>query len=185
MREDIAQLNKDRISLLEFYQEVYPRLTDMIEKVRAGGTYIDSELADLGWICREIEDMADDLRKEAKFKKELMGKIIALKQTKKAMADPSQAENISIRGELALATPRISAKAKIPARDTKEYLELCEHLGIPTEVAVRNYVRLSFTNISDYLTDLMEKGKPIPPGLKDMPNYYCMYRSNENKRDNI
>ena len=173
MLKDIEQLNQDRLRAEQFYDDVYPRLMEVIGKVQKQ-EYDAPELADLGWCMRKIENICDEIRKECKVKKELIGKLIAQKHYQKMVM--GEGEN-SVHGQLAIASPNVNQKPSLPRRDTPEYLQLCEHFNVPFELAKWGLIQFHYQTITDFVNDCLEKGKPIPEGFtKTSSNWWCSFR---------
>lgn len=120
------------------------------------------ELVDLGWAMREIHDAADDLRKEAKAKMELVGRVVAMRA---AQADVNNEGIGTIHGRVASGLPDVRTEPKIPRPGTPEYLALCEYFGIPRDVAEAGVLAPHYVKLGEWVSNLNRDAKPLPPGL--------------------
>lgn len=144
------------------YAEVYSPLLDQMSEV-SKQTITDLEDAvDLGFLCREIEHLLDDLRKEVKARHVRIARLIALdiiNQVTGTDDDPL------VRGQYATGTPDVKPTPKIPRKETQEYQDLCKALGIPPELAVEGFVQFHYPKLVEYCAKLAADGKRMPKGL--------------------
>ena len=146
-----------------------------------------ADQVDLGWCFREIEKMCDELRKEFKSRKELIGKVLALRIAEEAMNDMgslSGEKSMTVHGEFASGIPDVSQSASLPRPDTADYVALCKYLGIIDEDLVGSgVVRFSYTSLSDLVTRLAAEGKPLPDGIaKTYSVYSTIFRTKKRER---
>lgn len=135
----------------------------------------NAELTDFGYLCRELENLFDELRKEAKARKELCGNIIAYRLIKASLTDPTI--TMKARGTLATGTPDVKMQAALPKKFTEEYFKITDFFGVPRDVAETGILRLDWKKVTEYCTQLTEDGKPIPEGFgKKYPLYSTVYR---------
>jgi hypothetical protein len=120
------------------------------------------DLVDSGYICREMSNIADDLRKSCDDKKNCIGHYLAARAAVSAIQDD---ELLALRGELATATTDISVKPKLPKEGSKEYVDLMRWLGVSDEQINSSVLRPSFSGIQEILTERAKDGKQPPPGI--------------------
>lgn len=137
------------------------------------------ELADWAYALSECEKMLDRLRKDAKAAKEMAEKICCLLYTKLGEGGPIRTEHVT-------ATPRVKFMASIPKQSTnpEAFARLMEHLGIPREMWEKDVVRPHWPGFTDFFTECLEAGKPLPPGI-DPDKTYPLYALTLRKRKDI
>lgn len=137
--------------------------------------------ADMGLLCREMEELFDEMRKEVKARKELCGKIIAMDFAKRSLAGDV---NDKVSGEIATASPDVKQQPKIPKQGTDEFLELMEAVGVSKEVALSGAVKLDWNGMGDYVAKQVALGKKIPPGITKLyPVFVATFRRKHVKRN--
>lgn len=167
----------DQIHLL--YNLVYGFLSKNNEVLKAK-TLSSEELCDFGFFCREIENIFDELRKEAKARKELCGQIIAYRLVQASLNDPTL--SMKVKGQFATGSPDVKMQAALPVKFTDDYFKITDHLGVPRDVAATGVLRLDWKAVTEYLTKLMNDGKSIPEGFgKKYPVYTTVYRKSRRK----
>jgi len=156
------------------YNLVYGFLSEATPAIKSKA--LDNiELTDFGFLCRELENLFDELRKECKARKELCGSIIAYRLIKKSLTDPTI--TMKSKGVLAIGTPDIKMQVALPKKFTEEYFQLTDFFGVPRDVAETGVLRLDWKKVTEYCTKLTEDGKPIPEGFgKKYPLYSTVYR---------
>lgn len=140
----------------------------------------NEELCDFGFICRELENIFDELRKEVKARKDLCGNIIAYKLIQMSVSDPTI--QMQVRGQLATGTPDVKMQAGIPEKFSEEYYQLTDYFNVPRKVAELGILKLDWKTVTEFLTRQMNEGKPIPKGFgKQYPLYQVVYRKRKEK----
>ena len=138
------------------------------------------ELCDFGFICRELENILDELRKEVKARKELCGSIIAYRLVQAAITDPSI--SMKVKGQFATGIPDVKMQAGLPKKFTDEYYQITDHFKVPRAVAESGVLRLDWKQVTEFLTKQMNDGKPIPKGFgRQYPLYVTVYRKRKVK----
>lgn len=130
----------------------------------------DENMADLGFLCREIGKVLDDLRKEFNAKSEFLAKVICLRAVHSGAHEP-------IRGDLATATPTPKLAATLPKRGTPEYYALMEWLGVPREAAETKVLDFHFKGLEELITQRVENGAEKPPINVAHTSYTCSFRA--------
>ena len=140
----------------------------------------NEELCDFGFFCRELEKLFDELRKEAKARKELAGQIIAYRRAQASLSDPTI--KLQVQGQFATGSPDVKMEAALPKKFTDEYYQLTDHFGVPRKVAETGVLRLDWKMCTEFLTQQMNDGKKIPEGFgKQYPRYTTVYRKRKVK----
>lgn len=170
LHEDVAQLQALKAEVDDIWARLYAFGQSAMVKARSkDDSYLQSVLVDLGFLFRELENRFDEERKDAKARKELIGKLIAFN----AMQTAGDVD--TIRGELATGTPDVSMIADLPKKGTPEYNMLATALNVPTDAL--QFLRLDWKAITAYVTELMAQGKKVPAGLnKTRPVYATTFR---------
>ena len=134
-------------------------------------------LADIGWILREVNRVADDLRKESLARAELAGKFISIQVIEEALQDPEK--DLAVRTKHCSATPSNKMIPKIPSKGTDEYYILLRHMGVKEEFIDNALLQPHFRRMQDYMTEAMEVGRKLPEGvfLGYVPSNRCEFRT--------
>lgn len=163
---------KDEVHSL--YNLVYGFLTKNNELLKSK-TLSNEDLCDFGFFSRELEKLFDELRKEAKARKELCGQIIAYRLTQASLSDPTL--KMKVQGEFATGTPDVKMEAALPTKFTEDYYKITDHFNVPRDVAETGVLRLDWKRVTEFLTKQMNDGKPIPKGFgKQYPKFTTVYR---------
>ncbi len=151
--------------LLAFYRQiqqyqlkVHEFLQSIVGEIQ---TSKDADLVDSGFLCREIADICNDIRKAAELRMAIIGKFLAARATIAGM----QGESMDLKGELASATPDVKTKPKLPDQGTPEFNRLMRWIGVSEELLAANMLRPSFTAIQEELTRRAALGEKPPPGI--------------------
>jgi len=168
---------RDQVQLL--YNLVYGFLSKNNEPIKAK-RLSSGELCDFGYICRELENVFDELRKEVKARKELCGQIIAYQLITASVADPTT--KLKVQGQFASGTPDVKMQMELPKKFTEEYYKITDHFGIPRKIAETGILRLDWKAVTEHCTKLLQDGKQIPQGFgKKYPKYATVYRKRSKK----
>lgn len=183
--EDVDRLNAVRLKLLKFQLDISDLFIGMIAEIKAE-RYPRPAQCDIGWAFREIAKIADEIRKEAKARQELVGQILALRMTEDVMNDMealAQGDSLTVRGRFASGTPDVKQQAALPRSGSKEYSQLCNALGLADkEVIESGLVQFSFRKLGDYVSKFMAEGRQIPEGItKTYPLYSTIFRTKKGK----
>ncbi len=156
-----------------FLAETHP---DIAKASLAMGHY-----ADQGLLCREMEEFADELRKEAKARKELVGKLIAAKAAQETLGGNPVT---CVKGTLGMALPETKLQGRPPERDTAEYFQFLRHLGVPEKLLQDGMpLKVDWKGLTEYLSERAEKGEPVPPGItKTYPLFMSTFRRTSGKK---
>ena len=159
-----------------FHTKLLLLLIDASEELKSAGALGRPEIADVGFLCREMENIYDELRKEVKARKELAGRIIAEESARRVTQDPSAEMNV--RGTLCTAQPDVKLIPSIPRPGSPEYERLCQHFGVAEEFAGLGVIRYHFNTMVDYLAKLMAEGRPLPDGIvKTYSQFTTVFRT--------
>ncbi len=123
------------------------------------------EECDLGFLCREVQELFDEMRKEVKARQVLFSRRIALVRARQAMQ--GDIDDTTVRGELSVGSPSIVPMPKIPRKDTDEYLDLCKWIGIPPDMAKSGAVKFSWTRLQEECAKRIAAGAELPPGISE------------------
>jgi len=157
-----------------FYNLVVGTMIEVTEPMKER-ELSNEQLVDIGFFCREMETLFNELRKEVKARKDLCGQIVAYSKTKESISDPSI--KMTVEGQYAIGTPDVKMQAALPKKDSKEYLRFCKFLGDPEDVAEQGVLKLDWNSVTEFCTQLIAEGKPVPEGLgRKYPLYVTRYR---------
>lgn len=156
------------------YNLVYGFLSEATPTIKSK-ILSNEELTDFGFLCRELEHLFDELRKECKARKELCGGIIAYRLIQESLTDPTI--TMKSKGTLAIGAPDVKMEVGLPKKFTDEYFQLTDFFEVPREVAETGILRLDWQMVTRYCTKLMQDGKSIPEGFgKKYPRYVTTFR---------
>lgn len=168
---------REQASLL--YNLVYGFMSKNNELIKSKNLK-NEELCDFGFICRELENVFDELRKEVKARKELCGQIIAYRLVQASVMDPTI--KMKVQGQFATGTPDVKMQMELPQKFTEEYYQITDYLEVPRKIAESGVLRLDWKKVTELLTQLMNDGKKIPTGFgKKYPVYVTIYRRRKDK----
>ena len=157
-------------SARKYHEEAYKAVLRLDELVKSCNNV--EELADFAYALREAARYTHDTKSSLERVQTLAERIACLLYVKGEMGGPIKTSHCS-------ATPKIKMMASLPKKSThpEEYAALMAHLGIPDSVAGSEAVRLHWPGFTDYLSEQIEKGLPVPPGLeKTYPVYSLTIR---------
>lgn len=154
MHNDVKRLVEDLDSLKRLHSVMYDHASPIVDKVKTR-EFSSKELADLGFLFREMETLLDDWRKDSKARKELISKLLCLQLVK--------ADTDIVRGDLCRAQVDMKMRPEWPEIGSEEYFDLLHHFGIDPN----DPIRISWKGLEDLCTKLFEQGKPLPPGMKN------------------
>lgn len=161
-------------------EEIYPEISSAIEDVLVDvkeKNFSPEQLADIGYLCRQIDKLCDELRKDAKARAELCGRVIALAATKRAIVNGGVVE--TVRGEIARATPSVTHEPNIPGKGTREHNALLKAIGVSDECAKKGLVKVHYPSLQALMVERAELAQPLPEGLGvPRARYYCSFRKN-------
>lgn len=168
--------------LCQDVRDLHRRLMDLSAAVNHGmksASLSLAEQADAGFLFRDLMNVFDECRKEAKATQELAGKLIAARVIQDSVGKPGASDNV--KGKLCSATAQMRMEAQLPEKGTPERLALLVHFGVPKELAESELVKPDWDKMAEHVTELAQKGKKLPPGVgKSWPKFWCVFRRNSN-----
>ncbi len=188
MNKFIERAIKIQDRLIAAHKDMYDLIAESDPSMKSGKDFTQADYVDFGIIFRDIENMMDEIRKEAKARHETAGRIIAMIWSQLALANPNNPPDEVVRGELGSASPNVKQQGKIPERGTPEYFDFLKFLGFPKEVAdkycfstdnIPTPLKLSvdWNGLGDWLTYRAAAGLPVPPSIgKTYPVFSSTFR---------
>jgi hypothetical protein len=155
---------------------LYPFIKEAEARIRKG-QLTEGQMADTGYILRQLEKRFDDLRKEAKKGKELSARILAIIAAKRS-AESGGEKRISatVHGEISRATPEVKMQAAPPKRGSGAYIAFMTDLGVPKEIIDLGVLDPRWKGVCELATELTRAGKKLPPGLgQTIPEYSATF----------
>jgi len=156
-------------TLYKDFRDAQEALYSAIPGLRAAiPTMSLEELADLAYAMREINTLVKDaatMSNGTRETAEQVGCVIAIKDSV-----------TKIRTEHVTATPQLRMIAAVPKKGTPEFGALMEFLGVDEQLSsgTKPIVDINWHGYVEYLTNAMQEGKPIPPGV-DIDRTYPKY----------
>lgn len=171
MNDETKKRSSVLYDVLKTYQAVEGVHTQVFEASIKLGTLLqanprampEEDMCDVGFMLRECERMLESARLEMKHKKDAVSKLLALRVTKRCIAEGSV--DVKVHGELATATPDVRMRPVLPKSGTAEWNELLEELGVSLFVRENRLVTLHWPRVSEWLTRLHAEGKRPPERL--------------------
>ena len=167
-------------SLERMYPAIYSDLS-RLETLAKSSDLTQGDRADAAYAMREISRVVADIRKEADRIKRLLDQVMCVVWTTNCETDDSTPR--SIHGEVAIATPNVKMGVTLPTKNTdpENYRTLMQHFGFSDELIEADAVRTHWPGMVQYMTNLMEEGKPLPPGVRP-DQTYPIYNTTIRKR---
>jgi hypothetical protein len=137
------------------------------------------EMTDIGFLLRELERAFDEMRKEAKMRKEFISRILAAK----CVASLNEEQTVGkFVGDLATATPDAKVYPKVPKPGSVEYAELLRYFGVPDPVIKAGVLKPSFTQTQEWLQARAAEGLNPPDCLGTYSDAICVFRRRGGRR---
>jgi len=136
----------------ELWTEFHGELITMTELIASPKTAM-GDLVDTGFLCREMETLLDDWRKECKARKELVTKILAIRSP--AFGDST------IQGKLASVSLDATLEVEIPKEGTPEYDEILKYFHVDPEIPFKPH----WKKVQELVLQRYQDGVPLPPGF--------------------
>jgi hypothetical protein len=121
-----------------------------------------TELVDMGFLLKECEALLDEMRKDFKAHKEMIGKVSCYQL--------SLEDEPKHRGTLATGSSKITHYSSIPhpEKEPERFIEVCKFFGIDVGDSPTGMVRFHWPTVKDKITQAMENGEELPEGLSDV-----------------
>jgi len=157
----VSNMNRELQILVSAAKEVaslQATLDQLNETIVNAGTNAGL-LADICYVCREVSNTIDEMRKQIDRTKESAAKDCCTLLT--------MFNQRNIQTNLCTATPKPKMQFRYPSKKREEgWAEFIEKLLEDNQVVIANeLVRPHFPGIQEYLATFVEKGKPLPFGI--------------------
>lgn len=126
-----------------------------------------ADRADLIYILKQVLDIWQDLKKETQVDIEVLENIFGVVFVTKA-AETAGKKPTNVKGTIATVTPRMTVQPAIPSptKEPTKYRAMMEGLGVTNEeVLTRGILRPHWPSMTEWCTELSEKGLPLPKGV--------------------
>lgn len=160
----VEKMQAQLVKVKGFHDNLYEDLVSLSAMIKSG-TLTREEFVDLGFLCRECSKLLDESRKDCNARQEYLGKLIAMQVTQESLTNPNM--DTTVRGTLARGTTDVKTKAKLPTKGTPEYQALLDHFYVPRQIIESEVLKPDWTTIGNMVTQCMEDGKSLPPGVTD------------------
>lgn len=160
-QEVMDRLDKLRIKVDLAFKEALAHLIDVLQGVREN-SYTLETLCDMGWMCRQIEAVSDELRKESKARKELIGRLLSYRKVTQCQLDGGE---LTVHGKKACAMPNVRHELLPPKAGSAEYDAMCKHFGISEDAKKTKCVQFHYKYLGEYATHLATQGRNLPDGV--------------------
>lgn len=176
--DTVARMEQLLAEFQEFHRQLLTQCVDVDQLIRNRELDRPDEV-DLGFLLREIENTADEIRKEAAARKQFSGRIIAAELTQESLTSGKIG---SVYGQLCSAYPDVGQTTFTPKPGGEPFKKLCGQLGLEGEAVELGLFKFSYRALADYLTERMKKGEQLPEGLEMQPDYKMIYRRGRPKK---
>lgn len=184
-RTEAAKAMLDKLKKLRV--EFYTLLAELTADMQAQ-KLTTVELVDIGFICRESEELLDNWRKDAKARKETAGKLLSLAVLQEAAARPETADT-SRRGTLATASCDVALDPVLPGKGSPEAIAFVKWLldnyaaetggstaSLAAAIVSRRHLEEHWVNVGKLCTVLTQEGKSLPAGIgATSPRYFAVF----------
>jgi len=178
MSADVELAKKLFDEFQDTHREVFELLRNLSESAKKK-LYSRGDLADLGYLCREISKLADDIRKDCNAHQNLLGKLLSMS----VIQDPDVQDDV--RGTLATATPTVTrVPLDLPRQSVnpERFAQTMEFFGVPKDKW--DIVKLDWKKVESEITRRMEEGEKSIPGIgPGFPRFGCIYRKRRTTDD--
>lgn len=175
MIDDIKDLQKLLLTANKFYVDARNKVLVISGKAKTN-IYETSELCDIGFLCREVISQCEEIRKDIGAVKTLIDKVVCIKIMNESLQNPRSVTD-TVQGELSSGMLHFKKTALIPAKDTEQYKQMMKFFGVSEEGIKIGIAKIGWQEISKYVTELTEQGKPIPDFVpKVYDEYTITYR---------
>lgn len=161
----------------ELYSKVRASVVGISERAKSG-EYTKEQLCDLGFLCRELVLQFEEIRKDIGATKVLVDKLMCIKTMSEMLT--KQSGDDMVRGELSSGKPIYKKTVTMPRKDTAEYQEMCEYFGIDAKGVEMGVAKLSWKQVSKYVTELTEMGRQIPSFIPKVHDDYTVTHRRKN-----
>ena len=165
------------------HQDWYASLTSLVDEIRKKERSLtDGDLADIGFLLRSAERILDDLKKECKAKKELIGKLLCAKMAMETQSVNDANVSTRVYGALGSASADIKHRCRTPKPGSTEYVELCRAMGVNEEAIKAGIFQPHYVRVGEFITQLAKENRDPPKGiLSTTVLYNCIFRSRTRK----
>ena len=181
--QNLHELERAVDHVLEMVMQTKEALLHVLSAMQERSTeFSPPQLADMGFLCRELENAFDEVRKDAKARKELVAKVLGVRVAQSSIEDPENPIETPVRGLLCTASPKVQNRARIPGRRSDDYQPFMDHLGVPRETTELKILEPHYVAVNEWLDRLTQEGLPLPPGCTlSSTAYGCDFRRRRRK----
>jgi len=168
--EVILELVKKYGKIRALFVETYQQLSELRDLGKNNKLSMYDE-TNICYILRETSKFLNDLRKEFDGVEGLLQNACCAKYIVANTANPNNSE--PIKTGVVTGTPKVHINAKIPrmSKNPDAYWALMEHFNVPKELIGKDLLRPHWPTLKDYLSELAEKGEPLPNGVNPNDTY--------------
>lgn len=156
MHSRVKEVKDMYIRVENMHRIVYGLLVQVRDDLK--GPIPQGDRVDLSYLLNQIAKMLKDIEKESRLLREQNDNIVCFK----AMTEGSVEK---IKGEVATGTPDVKMTAKLPRKDSEEFLALMEDLGISHEVVGLDAVRPHYPGLVELISQRVAAGGNPPKGV--------------------
>ena len=170
---------KDKVDAL--YRDMVELNAGILEVLAEGAPTSDHpDLADTGYLLREMSLTLKEMKTDCKAKSDFIGKVLFVAIARDHLSGKSG--EMVARGEYGSAFPRPSKKPVTPKRGSPEYVRLLQWLGVPAEAAALDVLTFHYVRLSELINDRLREGiePPTDVGVKLASDDSCTYVKKKN-----
>lgn len=160
----------------EAYLELYDKINETVFEATRRCVELEHEarevmdlkqLSDLAYVVKESSDLVKGLRVEIDKLATHIAKIFYVLYA----SDPNTEARIKTEWCTAAPDPKVHSALPKPDTDPAGYAACLRDMGVSEEVIASGAIRLSWDSYSDYVTALVNAGKPIPGNANPNKTY--------------
>ena len=163
----------------QFHADLYPKVKKLRDETQTCHNL--ERLVDRCLAARHALQYLEDLRKEISLLNERAEKLACLIWVELDMTE-------NVKTAYTLGMPKVKMMAAVPKKrtDPASFRAFMEFLKVPAELYAGEHeaVRVHWPGMVDYISDLLENGKPLPDGI-DPNKTYPVYSLTCRKRKEI
>lgn len=150
----LKHFNSEHSNMLEVLRELAKELKNE--------TFNITEMVDVGCLLKGIEEIIDEIRKDVKAHRVMIGKATCYQL--------SLEDRTFHKGTLATGSIKVSHYANIPhpKHEPEKFARVCSWFGIDVGTAPDGVIRFHWPEMKKYITACIERGEELPPDLSDV-----------------
>ena len=163
----VDEVQKTLKEIQQCHNEFLTRLRNLAQQIK-GETLSLADSIDIGFLLRECTVQADEIRKDLKSHHDAISKQTCYRLVLE--------DREKVSGNLSTGSMRVTFNSNLPhpVKQPEEFSKLCESMGVNLKKTPIGSVRFHWPTMKSIITERMEKGLPLPEGLKEVKSELSM-----------